>query len=69
MAGSSSGSGGSQGGGSGSEQGGGNPSGPGSPMESTTELSAFSAGPVDDSQFAIPAGFRKVEPAQRRGAR
>jgi uncharacterized membrane protein YgcG len=68
-AGSASGSGSSQGGGSGSSQGGGSTAGPGSLMESTTELSAFSAGPVDDSQFAIPAGFKKVEPAQRRGAR
>jgi len=46
---------------------GGNPPGAGSLMESTTELSGFSSGPVDDAQFAIPAGFKKVEPAQKRG--
>ncbi len=46
----------------------GSQSGPGSLMESTTELSGFSAGPVDDAQFAVPAGFKKVEPS-RRGAR
>lgn len=45
----------------------GNSSGPGSLIESTTELSGFSSGPVDDAQFAVPAGFKKVEPVQRRG--
>ena len=34
---------------------------PGSLLQMTTELSGFSAAPVDDAQFAIPAGFKKVE--------
>jgi len=34
---------------------------PGSLLEMTTELSGFSPAPVDDSQFAVPAGFKKVE--------
>jgi transcriptional regulator of acetoin/glycerol metabolism len=45
------------------------PQAPPSLMEMTRELSAFSAGPVDDAEFAVPAGFKKVEPDQRRGAR
>jgi hypothetical protein len=49
--------------------GGGNSQAPGSLMEMTTEFSGFSAGPVDDAQFAVPAGFKKVEPDQKRGAR
>jgi len=40
------------------QQGGGNP---GSLMEATTEMSGFSSDPVDDSAFAVPAGFKKVE--------
>jgi hypothetical protein len=40
------------------QQGSGNP---GSLMEATTEMSGFSSGPVDDSMFAVPAGFKKVE--------
>ena len=40
------------------QQGNGNP---GSLMEATTEMSGFSSGPVDDSTFAVPAGFKKVE--------
>jgi hypothetical protein len=40
------------------QQGNGNP---GSLMEATTEMSGFSSDPVDDSTFAVPAGFRKVE--------
>jgi hypothetical protein len=40
------------------QQGSGNP---GSLMEATTEMSGFSSGPVDDSTFAVPAGFKKVE--------
>ncbi len=36
-------------------------SNPGSLMEATTEMSGFSAGPLDDSTFAVPAGFKKVE--------
>jgi hypothetical protein len=39
---------------------------PGSLLEMTTELSSFSQAPVDDSQFAVPAGFKKVEPDARR---
>jgi hypothetical protein len=30
-------------------------------MEATTEMSGFSSEPVDDSTFAVPAGFKKVE--------
>jgi hypothetical protein len=41
-------------------------SNPGSLLEMTTEMSNFSAAPVDDSQFEIPAGFKKVEPDTRR---
>ena len=40
------------------QQGNGNP---GSLMEATTEMSGFSSAPVDDSMFAVPAGFKKVE--------
>jgi len=40
------------------QQGSGNP---GSLMEATTEMSGFSSDPVDDSAFAVPAGFKKVE--------
>jgi hypothetical protein len=40
------------------QQGGGNP---GSLMEATTEMSGFSSDPVDESNFAVPAGFKKVE--------
>lgn len=48
----------------------GDPQAPQSLMEMTTELSDFSAGPVDDAQFAIPAGFKKVNPEMtKRGAR
>ncbi|HWB86565.1 MAG TPA: hypothetical protein VG675_20650 [Bryobacteraceae bacterium] len=35
-------------------------------IEMTTELSNFSTGAVDASQFAVPAGFKKVEPDTRR---
>ncbi len=35
--------------------------GPPSLMEMTTELSGFSAGPVADSAFEIPAGFKQVD--------
>ena len=49
------------------EQGGGQPSGaPGSMLEMTTELSTFSANPVDASLFAVPAGFKKVESDMKR---
>ena len=40
------------------QQGGGNP---GSLMEATTEMSGFSSDPVDESNFAVPAGFKRVE--------
>ena len=40
------------------QQGNGNP---GSLMEATTEMSGFSSDPVDNSIFAVPAGFKKVE--------
>ena len=30
-------------------------------QQQTTEMSGFSSDPVDDSAFAVPAGFRKVE--------
>ena len=39
---------------------------PGSLLEITTDLSSFSAAAVDDSQFAVPSGFKKVEPDARR---
>jgi hypothetical protein len=39
----------------------------GSLLQMTTELSSFSPAPVDDAQFAVPAGFKKVEPDIRRG--
>jgi hypothetical protein len=35
--------------------------GPGSLLEMTTELSSFSSASVSDAEFAIPAGFKKVE--------
>jgi len=40
--------------------------GSGSLLQMTTELSNFSPAPVDDSQFAVPAGFKKVEPDLKR---
>ncbi len=39
---------------------------PGSLLEMTTELSAFSSAAVDDSQFAVPAGFKQVESPLRK---
>jgi hypothetical protein len=42
------------------------PGAPGSLLQMTTELSSFSAAPVDDAQFAVPAGFKKVEPDMKR---
>lgn len=44
-----------------------NNSQPGSLLEMTTEMSGFSTAPVDDSQFAVPAGFKQVETPTRRG--
>ena len=44
------------------------PSGsPGSLLEMQVERSGFSSGAVDDSQFAVPTGFKKVESAMKRG--
>ncbi|SPE22571.1 conserved exported hypothetical protein [Candidatus Sulfopaludibacter sp. SbA3] len=39
---------------------------PGSLLEMTTEMSGFSSSAVDDAQFHVPAGFKKVEPDKRR---
>jgi len=39
---------------------------PNSLLEMTTQLSSFSSAPVDESQFAVPAGFKKVEPEMKR---
>jgi hypothetical protein len=44
----------------------GTPGAPNSLLEMTTELSGFSSGAVDDSQFAIPPGFKKVESEMKR---
>jgi len=38
-------------------------------LEMTTEMSAFSSSAVDDSQFAVPAGFKQVEAPEMRRAR
>ena len=38
----------------------------GSLLEMTTELSSFSSAPVDPAVFAVPAGFKKVEPDMKR---
>lgn len=37
-------------------------SGSGKPSEITTDLSAFSGAPIPPSKFAVPAGFKKVQP-------
>jgi hypothetical protein len=42
---------------------------PGSMLETKTEISDFSTSPVDDSQFAIPAGFKKVDSDLAKSAR
>lgn len=39
----------------------------GSLMEMTIEMNGFSSGPVDQSLFAVPAGFKKVEADMKRG--
>lgn len=44
----------------------GNASAPGSLLEMTMEMSDFSSNAVDASQFAVPAGFKKVEPALKK---
>jgi hypothetical protein len=38
-------------------------------METTTEMSNFSSGPVDPSRFSTPGGFKKVEPEMNRRQR
>ena len=43
-----------------------NNSQPGSLLEMTTELSGFSSAAVDDSEFAIPPNFKKVDAPLRR---
>jgi hypothetical protein len=43
------------------------PSGPAVLIEMTTEMSGFSAGPVDPSQFDVPSGIKKVESELKRG--
>ena len=40
--------------------------GAGSLLQMTTELSGFSNAAVDDGQFAVPAGFKKVDPDLKR---
>jgi len=35
-------------------------------MESSTELTSFSSAGIDDSRFAIPAGYKQVEPEMAR---
>jgi hypothetical protein len=47
-------------------EGGSSSSSPGSLLEMTTELTSFSPAPVDDAQFAVPAGFKKVDPDLKR---
>jgi hypothetical protein len=47
----------------------GNAGTPGSLLETRTEMSDFSTNPVDDSQFAVPAGFKKVESDLTKAAR
>ncbi len=42
---------------------------PGSLLEMTTEMSSFSSAPVDDSQFTVPANFKKIDPPAMRGAK
>jgi hypothetical protein len=37
-------------------------------IETTTQLTNYSTGPVDGSKFEIPAGFKQVQPEMRRGA-
>jgi hypothetical protein len=42
---------------------------PGVFMETTTELTSFSAGPVDSSKFQAPAGFKEVEHEMKKALR
>jgi hypothetical protein len=46
-----------------------NSSTPGSMLETKTEMTGFSTNSVDDSLFAVPAGFKKVESDLSKGAR
>jgi hypothetical protein len=41
----------------------------GSLLEMTIQLSTFSSAPLADSDFAVPAGFKQVEPEMKRAAR
>ncbi|MGO9097658.1 MAG: hypothetical protein ACLQGV_20845 [Bryobacteraceae bacterium] len=43
--------------------------GPPTLMETTTQLSGFSSDPVDDSKFAVPAGFRQIESPMMKSTR
>jgi hypothetical protein len=36
-------------------------------IETTSQMSGFSSGPVDASKFEVPAGFKQVQPDPRRG--
>ena len=38
----------------------------GSLLEMTTELTSFSSGPVDESKFEVPGGFKQVDSEMRR---
>jgi len=49
------------------QQGSGGSGSPGSLLEMTTELANFSSAAVDDAQFAIPSGFKKVDSEFKRG--
>jgi hypothetical protein len=48
------------------QQGSNTQSGSGSLIDMTTQLTSFNSNSVDDSAFAIPAGFKKVEPELKR---
>jgi hypothetical protein len=52
--------------GSGSASGGQSQSAPGSLLEMTTEMSSFSSNPADESLFAVPSGFKKVDSEMKR---
>ena len=48
------------------QQGSGNASASGTLIEMTMEMSGYSSNPVPDSEFAVPAGFKQVQPDTRR---
>ncbi len=52
--------------GSGSASGGQSQGAPGSLLEMTTEMSSFSSNAADESLFAVPAGFKKVDSEMKR---